>query len=181
MNLEELEKVKQKLKYIFPEVIGLVITKNRGKINLCPVNFQAISTAYESPLTICIGLSNESYSLKSILEKKEFIYAYPNSNQLRDTIYCGTVSGKNNSKLSNTSFKFIDSEIVDVPCLENGILNLECKLVHRENRGNFSVLIAEIIKIHPSVNDSLEKIYSFGGSRYGIIKEIEVLLEGRNF
>lgn len=46
------QEIKEKLEAIWPEVIGAVITKQNGTVNLCPINYQAVSTVYEKPLSV---------------------------------------------------------------------------------------------------------------------------------
>ena len=84
--------IQEKLEAIWPEVIGVVISKRGDKVNLCPINYQAISSKYETPLTVCIGLDNSGYTLETIMQTNEFVYAYPSREQLQ-TIYSSYVDG----------------------------------------------------------------------------------------
>ncbi|OGK32706.1 hypothetical protein A3H80_01310 [Candidatus Roizmanbacteria bacterium RIFCSPLOWO2_02_FULL_37_19] len=171
--------IKEKIGKIRPQVIGVVITQRENEINLCPINFQAVSTIYEKPPSVCIGLDNSNYTLETILETKEFVYAYPSKNQLKDTIYCGTVSRHNVDKLNNTNFTFSPSKIIKPPILNNAVLNFECKLIHYINLGQFTIVVGEIKEIYSSDKTTLDKIYSLGGQKYGILKDFEILQEGR--
>ena len=173
------QEIKEKLEAIWPEVIGVVITKRGEKVNLTPINYQAVSTVYEKPLSVCLGLSNTNYTLENILETKEFVYAYPSKEQLKQTIYCGTVSGRDTDKLANTDFTFSESKVVTPPNLDGAVLNYECKLLHHYNVGEFTIVIGEILSINSSGKGNLEKIYALGGFGYGAIKEVETLQEGR--
>lgn len=174
------QEIKEKLEAIWPEVIGAVITKRGDKVNLTPINYQAVSTVYEKPLSVCLGLDNRNYTLETVLETKEFVYAYPSVEQLKQTLFCGTVSGRDQDKLAQTDFRFTDSQTVAPPNLEGAVLNYECKLLHHYNVGEFTVVIGEILHINASDKGNLEKIYALGGLRYGAIKEVEVLQEGRS-
>lgn len=169
----------EKLESIWPEVIGLVITKNEEKLNACPINYQGISTIYETPLSVTLGLDNRNLTLENILKTKEFVYAYPSMDQLKDTLYCGTVSGRNTDKLIHTNFTFSLSEKVAAPHLDDAVLNCECKLMHHYNVGQFTIVIGEIVHMSGSPDKKLEKIYAFGGTQYGIIQEVKVLQIGR--
>ena len=177
------QKIREKTESVFPEVIGAVITKRGGQVNLCPINYQAISTIYEKPLTVCIGLSNTGYTLQTILQTNEFVYAYPAKDQIKDILYCGTVSGRSGDKLAKTSLQFHQALSVKPPHLAGAVLNYECRVVHTYNAGDnksFTIVIAEIQQIVPtSGKDNLDKIYSLGGRNYGAIKDIEVLQHGR--
>lgn len=169
-----------KLESIFPEVIGTVITIGPQKrVNLCPINFQAVSTKYENPLSVCIGLSNESQTLDDILKNSQFVYSYPSSRQLKDVIYCGTVSGKTIDKLKETKLQFSPSKTISPPNLESAVLNFECVLKHHYNAGNFTIVIGEITNISRNKNSDSKKIYSLGGMKYGTIRTDRIIQEGR--
>lgn len=171
--------VREKLEAIWPEVIGLVITKESDKINVCPVNYQGVSTVYEKPLSVCLGLDNKNLTLETVLKTSEFVYTYPSRAQLKDAIYCGTVSGRVIDKIPNTNFKFSPSKAILPPNLVGAVLNYECKLVHSYNVGDFTIVIGKILEINSSGKDNLQKIYALGGQRYGVIKEVETLQDGR--
>ena len=173
------QEIKEKLEAIWPEVIGAVITKRDDTVNLCPINYQAVSTVYEKPLSVCIGLDNKNYTLETILQTGEFVYAYPSKSQLKDVLYCGTVSGRDGDKPRQTKLQFSPSEKIAPPNLVDAVLNYECKLLHHYNVGEFTIVIGEILKVVSSDKDNLEKIYALGGMRYGAIKDVEVLQEGR--
>jgi flavin reductase (DIM6/NTAB) family NADH-FMN oxidoreductase RutF len=173
------QEIKEKLEAIWPEVIGAVITKEGDRVNLAPVNYQAVSTVYEKPLSVCLGIDNKNHTLKTVLQTKEFVYAYPSREQLKQILYCGTVSGRDIDKLANTDFTFTKSEQIAPPTLNGAVLNYECKLIHHSNVGEFTIVIGEVVNIRTSDKGNLDKIYALGGMRYGAIKEMLVLQEGR--
>lgn len=170
-------RIKEKLEAIWPEVIGAVISVQDGKVNLCPINYQAVSTVHEKPLSVCLGLDNRNQTLKNVLQTGEFVYAYPSKEQLRDIIYCGTVSGP--GKLEQTNLQFEDSKTIKPPNLQDAVLNYECRVLHHYNVGEFTIVVGEIQHLIVSRKDSLDKIYALGGQKYGIIKAVETLQEGR--
>lgn len=171
--------VKEKLEAIWPKVIGAVITKRNDRVNLAPINYQATSTIYETPLSVCIGLGNESYTLESVLETGEFVYAYPSKEQLKPILACGTMSGRDESKPPLKELAMSDAYVVSPPLLNDAVLNYECKVVHSYNVGQFTIVIGEIVKVHGSDKGNLDKIYALGGFGYGVISATETLQEGR--
>lgn len=175
------KKVIAQLEKVFPEVIGAVITidSTEETVNLCPVNFQAVSTKYENPLTVCLGLGNQSHTLQNILATKQFVYAYPTAEQLKDIIYCGTVSGRTVDKLKNTTLQFTKSRTVAPLNLQAAVINFECTLRHTYVAGDFTLVLGEITHIHASDNEKAKKIYSLGGMKYGTVRVDEVLQENR--
>jgi flavin reductase (DIM6/NTAB) family NADH-FMN oxidoreductase RutF len=162
-----------------PEVIGLVITQRDKVINVCPVNWQVISSQYETPMVVCIGLSKGNYSLETIKQTKEFSYAYPTKSQLKDTLYTGTVSGRQVHKIDKTSFQFTSPQVIGVPLLKDAVVNVECSLMQIIPVGNFSIVVAEIVAVHDSDKSPYDKIYAVGGSSYGTLQGTVVLQKGR--
>lgn len=168
------------LKLRVPQVVGVVITKEDERINLCPVTYQAVSTKYEKPLTVCVGLSNDNHTIKTVLKTGEFVYAYPAKEQLREAIYCGTVSGRDTDKIKTTGLRLSPSEHVAPPWLTDGVLSLECRVMHHYNAGVFTIVIGEILQTHASDKPAFDKIYDFDEQQYGVISSYEVLQKGRN-
>lgn len=175
MNDQDLEK----LELLFPLTNALVITKSGERINLCPVNYQVVSTKYELPPTVCVGLSNTSFSLETILETKEFILAYPSKDQLEDTIHCGTISGRDKDKLAQTNFEFSPSKKIKTPHLEGAVINLECELQQTVVQETFTIVIARVVALQGSDKKSLDKTYALGHQNYGTIKGVSIDRAGR--
>lgn len=179
------EQLREQLTHIWPEVIGLVITKRDGRINACPINYQAVSTAYEQPLSVCIGLNNESYSLESLLLAGEFTYAYPAKAQVKSALYCGTVSGRDVDKIHATDLQFDEPESVATPLLQGAVANYECKVLHHHKVGVYTVVIGEVLRLHTYGKSNFDKLYNFGrGSAdqpggYGIVQVGEILQKDR--
>ena len=168
------------LELIFPEVVGAVITSDKFKnINLCPITFQAISTKFENPPTVCIGLNNEHKTLSNILDIGQFVYAYPSKEQLKDIIYCGTETGNSTNKLVNTSLNFSPSDGINPPNLSKAIINFECILKHHYVAGDFTIVIGEITHINSDEEQENQKIYELGGMNYGTLAIDNILQEGR--
>jgi len=174
-----MDEIGKKLENIFPLVIGLVITKIGEKVNICPINWQVVSTKYETPITVCIGLSHTSYSLDNIKATNQFTLAYPSKEQLEDTIYCGTVSGRSIDKLKSTSFKFNPSKHINPPHIRSAVINFECEVIQIVTLETFCIIIANVLAVETSSKRALDKIYALGRTNYGSIKEVSVDKVGR--
>lgn len=174
-----MDEYKQQFEAVWPEVIGAVITTTNGTVNLCPVNYQAVSTAYESPATVCIGLGANSYSLQAILQSKEFVYAYPTLDQIKDVIYCGTVSGHDGDKIVHTKLSFTPAHHISPPLLDTAVLNYECALLHSYDVGGYTIVIGKVLAVHGPDADPSRKIYSFGSQQYGVLAGHLIVQQGR--
>lgn len=164
---------------IWPQVIAAVITKNADQVNLAPINFLAVSTKYEAPISLVVGLGNQSFTRETVLETKEFVLAYPNRDQLADIIHCGTVSGRSGDKFAGTNLKFTPSDQVAPSYLNEAVANCECRVVHSYDAGTFTIVIAHVVATHESGKGNLDKIYALGDTNYGAITATEILQSGR--
>lgn len=173
------KKINKPLELTMPWAIGLVITKRAEKINVCPITFQVISSIYEKPYVVTVGLGNEHYTLETIQKTGEFSFAYPAKQQLADALYCGTVSGHYIDKIPNTKFSFISGQIIRAPHLVGAVANFECKVIHSHRLEVFTIVVGEIVYVEKSNLDKLEKVYALGGQQYGSIREIELMQRGR--
>ncbi len=165
-----------------PWTIGLVITKRDDKINICPVTFQVISSIYEKPYVVCIGLSNDNYSLETILKTKEFAYAYPSSKQLKDSLFSGTISGRNIDKIKKTSFKFTKARSISSPHLQDAVVNFECKVKDIIKLETFTIIVGKIVNLQfdkYTKEHKLNKMYALGDFNYGVIEKLKVMETGR--
>lgn len=162
-----------------PSLIAVVVTYARGKVNIAPIAWHAISSAYERPWAVCMGLSNDSHSLANLRRHKEFVLAFPSRTQIKDVLWCGTVSGKSVDKAAATDLKFTPSRIVHPPLLQNAVLNLECKVMKSIKLESFTIMVSKIIEVHASTQKSFDKIYALGNERYGIVSRTKVMQKGR--
>lgn len=171
--------VKEKLEAVWPQAIAAIVTQRNGRVNVTPITYQTTSSIYETPLSVCIGLSNRGYTLENVLETGEFVFAYPSKAQLKPILACGTVSGRNAEKPFQKELAFARSEHVTPPSLKDAVLNYECKVVHHYNAGQFTIVIGEVKEIISSDKGIQDKIYALGEQGYGVIAKTQVLQKGR--
>lgn len=93
-----------------------------------------IAIAWITPLSInppvlMFALRKERYSYKLILENKEFVVNIPDFSLIKESLICGTYSGKSADKFELTKFSKIESENIKVPSIKECIANIECKVI----------------------------------------------------
>ena len=115
------------------------------------------------------------------LETGQFTYAYPAKEQLKDILYCGTVSGKSTDKLKQTQLCFEPATKIDSPYLCGAVVNYECLVIHHFDVGNYTVVLGEVLAIQDTDKSNRDKIYAFGSEEdgYGVIESVAVLQRGR--
>ena len=135
-----------------PGSVVLVTCKSHnGKSNIITIGmYMSIS---RNPPLIAIGISPKRYSHKIIKETKEFVINVPSKNLIKETIFCGQVSGKNHDKFVSTKLKIIPGDIVKPPLIADCFSHLECKVVANYVCGDHTLFVGEVVVA--KVNDGV--------------------------
>ncbi len=76
----------------------------------------------------------------------------PSTDTVKETDYCGLVSGSKVDKVEVCRFKVFYGKLVSAPLLEQCPVNLECRVVHILDLGSHSLIIGRISEAHVSEN-----------------------------
>ncbi|MGD0159318.1 MAG: flavin reductase family protein [Candidatus Bathyarchaeia archaeon] len=101
-------------------------------------------TSIKPPL-VAISVAPNRHSHALIKESREFVVNIPTFSLLKDTLFCGTVSGKDHDKFKETGLTSLASRMVKAPFIMECIAHLECKLCGEFNTGDHTLFIGEII------------------------------------
>ena len=72
----------------------------------------------------------------------------PSKNLVRQTILCGSVSGREHRKFVEAELTQIPAAKVKPPLIEECVSNLECKVVASYVCGDHSLFVGEIVAAH---------------------------------
>jgi len=102
--------------------------------------------ACSNPPHVSIALQHHRYSLKGIRQNMVFSVNIPSSEQVKETDYCGLVSGAKADKVKDCHFKvfFVKSE--KAPFIEQCPLNHACEVVQILNLGSHELIIGKIVE-----------------------------------
>jgi len=113
-----------------------------------------IAIAWISPLSInppvlTFALRRERYSYKLLLENKEFVVNIPDIRYLKESLICGTYSGRDKDKFKLTGFTPINSHHVLVPSIAECIANIECKVIEIIDKKEFDhvIVLGEVLNV----------------------------------
>ena len=98
--------------YPSPAVIVSAYDEN-GKADACTLAFASMCSHFPPCLMIAVNSTAKRKTLKSILEKKEFVLGFPDINQITETDYLGIASGYDVDKISKISWTTIPAENVE--------------------------------------------------------------------
>ncbi len=120
-----------------------------------------------NPPIIAISIQPKRHSYQLIEEHGEFVINYPTIEQLRETDYCGTRSGRDVNKWNELNLTKEEASIVKVPMIKEFPWNMECKVIKRIELGSHICYFGEAVAVHTDPyyikNGNLdpEKINSF--------------------
>jgi flavin reductase (DIM6/NTAB) family NADH-FMN oxidoreductase RutF len=136
----------QTLLYPMP---AFLIGANVGeKPNLMTAAWSGI--ACSTPPMLTVALQHHRYTLKGIKENGTFSVNVPNADQVKETDYCGIISGTKEDKVEQCNFSVFYGKLKNVPLIEQCPVNLECKVVHILTLGSHALVIGQIEEVHIS-------------------------------
>lgn len=129
-------------RWMYPRPTLLVGANVNGKANFMTVGGGGVADA--GPPMIGVPIRHFQYTLKGILENMTFSVNTPSVDQVKETDYCGIVSGAKVDKVRACGFKVFYGDLETAPMIEQCPLSLECKVVHVLNLGTHAFVIGEV-------------------------------------
>ena len=133
---------------IYPQPALLVGANVNGKPNFLTVAWSGI--ANENPPMISIAIRHSRYTLRGIKQNMTFSVNVPATDMVRETDYCGIVSGSEVDKVEVCRFKVFYGKLGSAPLIEQCPVNLECKVIHSLDLGSHSLVVGRIEETHVS-------------------------------
>ncbi|MGB9927300.1 MAG: flavin reductase family protein [Methanosarcina sp.] len=127
--------------FVYPMPVTLVGTQVEGKANFMAVGW--ITRVNPNPPYIGVGINNNHYTAKGILENKSFSINFPSVDMLEKTDYCGLVSGRKEDK--SKLFEVFYGGLEAAPMIKECPLNLECRLVDKIEFSTNTFFVGEIL------------------------------------
>ena len=114
-------------------------------------------TICTNPPMLSISIRPERLSYEYIKETMEFTVNLPNTFQVRETDYCGVISGRDVDKIKHLGLTAKPGEHVNSPYLEEFPINIECKVKQIIPLGTHDLFLAEVVSSHINKNIIDEK------------------------
>jgi flavin reductase (DIM6/NTAB) family NADH-FMN oxidoreductase RutF len=132
---------------LFPcPVVLVTCVDSDGKPNIITLGW--VGTACSDPPMVGLGIRTYRYSYKLIKDAGEFVVNIPTTEILRETDFCGVVSGKDVDKFSETGLTPEPAEKVKPPLIQECPVNMECVLKRKIPLGVHHLFIGEIVCVH---------------------------------
>jgi len=119
-----------------------------GKPDFAAVAWAGVAAG--TPPAVSIALQHPRYSLKGIRRNLTFSVNIPSREMVKETDYCGLISGAKTDKVRDCQFKVFYGKTVGAPLIEQCPINLECEVLHILNMGSHALVIGKVVETHVS-------------------------------
>ena len=134
---------------------GILLTTKAGDtVNTMTIGWGKLGIEWNRP--VFIAYVRETRYTKQLLEESgEFTVNIPYGDVDSKILgYCGTKSGRDTNKIQDLSLTLIDSDMVQVPGIQELPLTLECRVIYKEQQ-NLNRLPQEILtRFYPVMDEA---------------------------
>jgi flavin reductase (DIM6/NTAB) family NADH-FMN oxidoreductase RutF len=167
--------------WLFPNPVVLVGTIFNGKTNFATYAWCGITGG--DPPTLAVGIRHQRHTLKGIFQNKTFSVNIPSVEMVKETDYCGLVSGAQVDKAGECGFTVYFGGLKTAPLIERCPVNLECEVLHLLDLGLHTLVVGKIVQAHvsedcltdgqPDIMKIRPLVYSRGPTaRYNAVGEV---------
>jgi len=110
------------------------------------VTVAAIGAAASNPPALATALQPHRYSLKGIRQNMVFSVNIPSTNQVKETDYCGIVSGDKFDKVKDCRFKVFFGKSDKAPLIEQCPVNHVCEVIQILNLQSHMFVVGKIVE-----------------------------------
>ena len=129
-------------RWMYPRPTLLVGANIDGKANFMTVSGGGVANA--DPPMIAVPIRHHQYTLEGIKQNFTFSVNTPSIELIKETDYCGVISGRRVDKVKDCGFKIFYGNLETAPLIEQCPINLECKVTNILNLGTHSFVIGEV-------------------------------------
>jgi len=97
------------------------------------------------PPLVVISVAPKCYSHRIIEETGEFVINVPTMEIVKQTLFCGRISGAKCDKFKEASLTALQAKKVKAPIIKECVAHLECKLVKSVAIGDHTLFIGKVL------------------------------------
>ena len=163
---------------VYPMPAFVIGANVDGKANFMTAAWSGI--AGSTPPMITVALQHHRYTLKGMKQNMTFSVNVPSVDLVKETDYCGVVSGSKTDKVADCHFKVFYGKLVTAPMIDQYPVNLECKVMHILDLVIHELVVGRIEETYiseecltdgkPDVNKIKPIVYA--GRRYQALGEV---------
>ncbi len=131
---------------LYPSAVVLVTSSYQGKDNI--ITLAWVSTACYNPPMAALAIRDTRYSHDLIKNSGEFVINIPTEKLVKETDYCGQVSGRDVDKFASCSLTKLEASQVKAPLIKECPINIECTLRQIVHLGTHDLFLGEVVAVH---------------------------------
>lgn len=132
---------------LFPcPVVLVTCADSEGKPNI--ITLAWVGVVCSNPPMLGLGVQPRRYSFKLLEGSGEFVVNIPTKDLVKEVDFCGTVSGKDVDKFSQTGLTPEPAEKVKSPLIKECPVNIECLVKKKIPLGIHHLFLGEIVQVH---------------------------------
>jgi len=127
---------------LYPMPVILVGTHVDEKPNFMAVAWCGIANG--EPPMVSVAIRHTRHTHKGVMQNLTFSVNIPSTDMVRETDYCGLVTGAKVNKVEVCHFRVFYGKLGNAPLIEQCPVNLECKVMHILDLGSHSLVVGRI-------------------------------------
>lgn len=131
---------------VWPYPTVLVGANVDGKPDFAAIAWTGVAAG--NPPSVTVGLQPHRYSLKGIYQNRTFSINVPSVSLVKETDYCGLISGAKTDKVKDCGFKVFYGNLKTAPLIEQCPINLECEALHILNLGSHMLVVGKVAETY---------------------------------
>ncbi len=100
------------------------------------------------PPMLSVAFQHQRHTLKGVKQNGTFSVNIPSVELVKETDYCGLVSGKETDKVADCKFNIFYGKLGNAPLISECPVNLECHVLHILNLGSHEMVVGQIEEVY---------------------------------
>ena len=131
---------------LYPLPTVLVGANVDGKPNFSAYAWCGIVNGH--PPMLSVAFQHHRHTLKGVKQNGTFSVNVPSAELVKETDYCGLVSGRDTDKVADCKFDIFYGKLENAPLIDQCPVNLECRVLHSLNLGSHEMVVGQIEEVH---------------------------------
>lgn len=160
----------------FPEsVVFVVAPDGDGAPNVMPAGWSMFTS--NDPLMIAVSVGLERYTHDLLEDADDYVVAFPSAAHKDDIVFCGSHSGADVDKVTESGLELAESAEVSTPIIKDAAASFECRPAAQCRTGDHTIFAGEIVAAHVSETyeervKNLGRAWGEGTERFKTLSEL---------
>jgi flavin reductase (DIM6/NTAB) family NADH-FMN oxidoreductase RutF len=128
---------------------------------------------------VAISIAPRRLSHRIIEETGEFVVNVPTMDIVKETLFCGRISGRKHDKFKEAPLTRLRAKKVCAPIIKECVAHLECKLRRKVKTGDHTLFIGEVVasRVNEGIFtdtfkiDRMKPIFHIGGDDFATLSD----------